>query len=214
MVSPATLRDRLPTILNWRPTMQPHHAESNRSRQAARARSERGSAHPEVAPAPQQPCDKDRGSVVVVGYNATPRARAAFEFAVRRAGAGGTVVAVYAVAVSRRNVGHPYYVRFLERERLEGRDILDDLSPSEGPVVETELLDGHPAEVLARVARNRDADEIVVGSRGLGRTLAMFGNAVARQLVAMADRPVLVVPAPAPPSAVGSRARTDAASAR
>jgi nucleotide-binding universal stress UspA family protein len=136
--------------------------------------------------------------VILVGYNASPRARAAFDFAVRRAAAVGTVVAVYAVAISQRNFGHHYYSRFLERARLEGREVLDDLPPTTGPTVETELRDGSPAEVLARVAHERYARAIVVGSRKLGRTLALFGNTVWRQLVAMADTPVVVVPAPVP----------------
>jgi nucleotide-binding universal stress UspA family protein len=75
---------------------------------------------------------------------------------------------------------------------------LTSLPPTTGPTVETELRDGSPAEVLARVAHERYARAIVVGSRKLGRTLALFGNTVWRQLVAMADTPVVVVPAPVP----------------
>ena len=38
----------------------------------------------------------------------------------------------------------------------------------EGPAIETELVDGKPAEALIREARLRGAREIVVGARGVG----------------------------------------------
>jgi nucleotide-binding universal stress UspA family protein len=61
---------------------------------------------------------------------------------------------------------------------------------------ETELIGGPPAEAIANVARVRDADEIVVGARGLGRVRALLGS-VSHELLHIADRPVLVIPAAA-----------------
>jgi nucleotide-binding universal stress UspA family protein len=40
----------------------------------------------------------------------------------------------------------------------------------------------------------RDADEIVVGARGLGRVRALLGS-VSHELLHIADRPVVVIPA-------------------
>jgi nucleotide-binding universal stress UspA family protein len=117
----------------------------------------------------QRPVGGD-GRVIVVGYDATPQARAALAFAARRAGRQGTVVAVHAVAPAHGYLGQPYYNRAVERAQLRGRAILDDLPATGGSAVETALLEGRPAEVLARVARVRDAREIVVGSRRLGRS--------------------------------------------
>jgi hypothetical protein len=58
--------------------------------------------------------------------------------------------------------------------------------------VEPELIEGDPAETLLRVARIRGAQEIVVGSRGLGRFRALLGS-VSHAVLQQADRPVLIV---------------------
>ena len=137
------------------------------------------------------------GPVIVVGYDATPEARAALAFAVRRARPYGTVVAVHAIAAARGYLGSPYYDRCVERAQLDGRTVLDPV-PAAG--VETALLEGRPAEVLARIAEQRDASEIVVGSRRHGRARALFGSRVVRKLVAGAGRPVVVVPVRRHPS--------------
>ena len=54
------------------------------------------------------------------------------------------------------------------------------------------MLEGPPAEVLIRAATVREADEIVVGSRGLGRIRGALGS-VSQELLREAARPVLVV---------------------
>ena len=91
--------------------------------------------------------------MIVVGYDATPQARA---FAARRAGRQGTVVAVHAVASAHGCLGQPYYNRAVERAQLKGRAILDDLPATGGSAVETTLLEGRPADgARARRARAR-----------------------------------------------------------
>jgi nucleotide-binding universal stress UspA family protein len=130
--------------------------------------------------------------VIVVGYDATPEARAALAYAVRRARPYGSVVAVHAVTPARGFLGAPYYNRAVERAHLDGRAVLD-AAPAAG--VETALLEGRPAEVLARIAEHRDASAIVVGSPKPGRARTLIGSRIVRKLVASAGRPVVVVPA-------------------
>ena len=65
-----------------------------------------------------------------------------------------------------------------------------------GPEYEPELIGGPPAEAIAAVARARHADEIVVGARGIGRLRALLGS-VSHELLHIADRPVVVIPAAA-----------------
>jgi nucleotide-binding universal stress UspA family protein len=53
---------------------------------------------------------------------------------------------------------------------------------------------GLPAERLADLADDEDAELIVVGSRGRGRFKASFLGSVSNSLVGVARCPVLVVP--------------------
>jgi nucleotide-binding universal stress UspA family protein len=59
--------------------------------------------------------------------------------------------------------------------------------------VRYKAVDGRVEDVLADLARERNADLIVVGSHGLGRVRAMIGSAVLG-LLGEAPCPVLVVP--------------------
>ena len=54
-------------------------------------------------------------------------------------------------------------------------------------------LRGEEAKVLIDVAREEDADIIVVGPRGLGRLAGLLVGSVTDRLVQLSDRPVLVV---------------------
>jgi hypothetical protein len=78
-----------------------------------------------------------------VGYDATPAARAALAFAIRRARPYGSVIAVHAVAPAPGYLGSPSYDRAVERAQLDGRTVL---APMAASGVETALLEGRPAE--------------------------------------------------------------------
>lgn len=54
-------------------------------------------------------------------------------------------------------------------------------------------LHGEEATAIMDVAREEDADIIVVGPRGLGRIAGLLVGSVTDRLVQLADRPVLVV---------------------
>jgi len=62
-----------------------------------------------------------------------------------------------------------------------------------GPRVSTEVGSGDPAEAIIDLARNRNADLIVIGSRGHGRLAGLLLGSVAQKVVAHALCPVLVV---------------------
>jgi nucleotide-binding universal stress UspA family protein len=83
---------------------------------------------------------------------------------------------------------------------LEGNDELLDVD------YETELLGGAAAEAIANVAGAHDADEIIIGARGLGRVRTLLGS-VSQELLHRVDRPVTVIPEAATP-AVTPRARS------
>lgn len=138
-----------------------------------------------------------RHRCVVVGYDGSEAARAAVRYGARRAGPGGLLVPVYAFGPPPDWLGHPSYQQVLDSHRSRGQELLDSLSAEAidlgGAEVEPELIAGHPAEALAKVAETRDADEIVVGSRGHGRVRATLGS-VSHELLHLADRPVVVIP--------------------
>jgi nucleotide-binding universal stress UspA family protein len=62
-----------------------------------------------------------------------------------------------------------------------------------GITTKTELLIGYPPKQILRLARDIDADLIVVGSRGLGPIKSAILGSTSREVLSRADRPVLVV---------------------
>jgi nucleotide-binding universal stress UspA family protein len=109
----------------------------------------------------------------IVGYDGSPTARAALEYARAR----GPVTAVCA-----------------SESALRGREVHEQLGREAGDgSVEFDLLGGPPAKALTLAARARDADAIVVGSRGLGPVRGALGS-VSEALLHEADVPLVVVP--------------------
>lgn len=153
-----------------------------------------------------------RSQTIVVGYDGSSAARAAVFLAARRAGDHGHVFVVYAYPMPPGYLGAPYSDRRLGDARRRGATALQELlheHRSELPAADyvEELLGGPPAEAINNVARARDAQAIVIGYSGAGRLRAVLGR-VSHRLLRIADRPVLIVPAPAPSSGQvqGSRA--------
>ncbi|HEY7942667.1 MAG TPA: universal stress protein [Candidatus Limnocylindrales bacterium] len=58
--------------------------------------------------------------------------------------------------------------------------------------VETAILDGRPAQVIADEARRWEADVIVMGSRGHGALSSMVLGSVSAEVIDLSDRPVLI----------------------
>jgi nucleotide-binding universal stress UspA family protein len=77
-----------------------------------------------------------------------------------------------------------------QRQRAAADEIPDDLS------LTTQLLDGDPARELLRVARELDADVIVMGSRGRGRVTAAVLGSVSNHVMHEAAVPVIVIHRP------------------
>jgi nucleotide-binding universal stress UspA family protein len=98
-------------------------------------------------------------------------------------------------------LGQPFYQRRLTQEAAEGRAaIATAMSAAEMRDVESdwEILQGDPAVEIIALAAERNADLIVVGSRGLGALSATLLGSVSRAVVHDADRPVLVARARTP----------------
>lgn len=161
------------------------------------ARSQHGRARRDRPRPARQRADGEhrRAAVIIVGYDGTPQARAALAFAAGRADLHGKIVVVHVVAPAHGYLGQPHYDRAVTRAQRDGLAVLDDL-PTRASAVDTVLLEGKPAAVLARVAHVRNASQIVIGSRRRGPLLGWLGGSLSRRLIALADRPVVLVPAP------------------
>ncbi|RMF22844.1 MAG: universal stress protein [Cyanobacteria bacterium J083] len=55
------------------------------------------------------------------------------------------------------------------------------------------LRQGEPKDTVLKVAKEIDADLIIMGSRGLGRLEAILGNSVSQYVFQLTDRPMLLV---------------------
>lgn len=131
---------------------------------------------------------------IVVGYDGSLTARAALEHAAQRTGDGGRLFVVYAYAPPGGMLGGAAYDRVVEDHQAHGFEVLAGLPDLPGVHVETELIGDHAAAAIARVAEVRQADEIVVGSRGFSPLRSALGS-TSHELLHRADRPVTVIPA-------------------
>lgn len=135
---------------------------------------------------------------IVVGFDGSAASRRALEEAALRAGPGGRLFVVHGFRAPGEQYGRPNAGLKLASEheaaraaRAGAEAVLSALPAA--PDWEFELLAGPPADAIVRVAAVRDADHIVVGSRGVGRARGLFGS-VAHDVLHLADRPVVVIP--------------------
>jgi nucleotide-binding universal stress UspA family protein len=126
----------------------------------------------------------------VVGYDGSDAARAALGYADGRAFVDDEVLVVYGYGPPADWVGTPNLRGILESRRDLGHAVLAELT-RDGRAVE--LVAEPPADAIAGAARRHDASEIVVGARGYGRLRGPLGS-VSRELLHLADRPVVIVP--------------------
>jgi len=133
---------------------------------------------------------------IVIAYDGSDGGREALEQGLELArNTRSVATVVYVRHAPLPIVGDPFYVRALSKELCRGREALVDArlyAAAYGLVPETELLEGDPAEQILDLARLRDAELIVVGSRGRGAIAEALLGSVSHTIVHGADRPVLV----------------------
>jgi len=141
---------------------------------------------------------EDSGSIdrILIATDGSPGSLVAAEEGVRLAKILGSEVTFVAVADAPLPIlGDPYYQRAVTENLGHMRTALAKATPyaeERRVTYETELLEGSPAEAVLGLARSRDADLIVVGSRGLGTIKSALLGSVSSTIVHHADRPVLV----------------------
>lgn len=134
---------------------------------------------------------------IVVGYDGSDPAKTALQFAADRAGPDGEVVIAHALVVATPPAewwDARVYAGIVESANAAAERMLaaarDDFSGAGH--VRTQLATGAAPYALEEIAAGCDADEIVVGARGLGRVSAILGS-VSHALLHAAKRPVIVV---------------------
>jgi len=82
----------------------------------------------------------------------------------------------------------------IREQRAAAQSILDEVKADLRDVqVETEVGDGVPTEVLAKLASQPEVDMVVIGHHGRGRLSRMLIGSVTTGLVQISPKPVLVV---------------------
>jgi nucleotide-binding universal stress UspA family protein len=135
---------------------------------------------------------------IVVGYDGSPASRAALARAAERAGDDGQLYVVHAYSLPNDWLGVPNYQHLLDGALDRAQATVDRIESEsaadlQGVSWETEVIGASPARAIADTARTRNADEIIVGTRGYGRARALLGS-VAHELIHLADCPVTVIP--------------------
>jgi nucleotide-binding universal stress UspA family protein len=134
---------------------------------------------------------------IVLATDGSSHAREALkharELAVRD---NATVIVVYAFEGVPGYLGEPMKGEIAARHVSVGRDIADRAAQElreAGVDVETEVLGGPPAEAILRVAESRNADLIVMGTRGYGALTSLLLGSVSHRVLAHTRVPVMVV---------------------
>jgi nucleotide-binding universal stress UspA family protein len=134
---------------------------------------------------------------IVVAYDGSQGSQKALHWAIALASKLNSDVVVVAVVKSPEfspsmdeveefyTDGEKYYRPLLEQAVEQG--------VTEGVTLRTEILHGHPAESIVRYAYDRQADLIVMGTRGMGGFKSLIIGSVAQKVVTYSKVPVVVM---------------------
>jgi nucleotide-binding universal stress UspA family protein len=93
-------------------------------------------------------------------------------------------------------LGYEDYEKFFSKRKASGQAILDNARQKLGPTkldVREELEEGPEAESILKIAKNCQAELIVMGTRGLGTLKGMLIGSVSRKVIHLASGAVMVV---------------------
>ena len=144
---------------------------------------------------------RNRARRIVVGVDGSPESLAALAWAVEEAGrADGEIDAVlaYDSGLAWIDVGSEYQAPILEQSATEAKATLHHaleglgIEASSSVPVRPLAVEGSPARVLVELAR--DADLLVVGSRGRGGFAGVMLGSISQRCAGHSPCPVVVVP--------------------
>jgi len=108
---------------------------------------------------------------------------------------GATLRIVYAYDPVPDYLGQPYLQETISKRTEQADKIMQQAVRLVGEVLDlhTEILEGSPAEAIVEVANVRQADLIVMGTRGLSRLGKLLLGSQSQKVVSLVDCPVLLV---------------------
>jgi len=137
---------------------------------------------------------------ILVGYDGSENAKRALARAVAlSSGQGATLSVVVAVSTALTVYGPtaPYYPPgYPEQIMEEGRKLLEaamSIAKAAGRGVSGSVEDGHPSEIILRLAESESADLIVLGRRGISGIERFLLGGVSSSVVNHSKCDVLVV---------------------
>jgi len=131
---------------------------------------------------------------LLVAYDGSKAARAAFDFGADLAAKYGAELHVIAVARPPEFGNDEETEAVIEQSREHCDRLLEELKTALGPKTATfAVAVGHPADQIVRYAERHSIDHIVVGHRGRALFDRLLVGSVARQVVAHARCGVTVL---------------------
>jgi nucleotide-binding universal stress UspA family protein len=137
---------------------------------------------------------------IVIATDGSPNAWAAVEEGIELASEVGAEVTFVTVRHDVPILGEPLYQRHLTDQLARARETLDRAEAEaerHGVRCDGEIIEGDPATCIVDAARYRDADLLVVGSRGHGVLASALFGSVSRAVMTHSPVPVMIVREPA-----------------
>jgi nucleotide-binding universal stress UspA family protein len=133
---------------------------------------------------------------IVVGYDGSDGARTALDAALDEAGhAGDRVVIAFGYDIQKLGGEVKDYAKAVQERAEEAVSHGVHQAEGKGAEVESVVIESHPAQALADLAKERKARMIVVGSRGESPLKGALLGSTPHKLLHISEVPVLVVPA-------------------
>jgi nucleotide-binding universal stress UspA family protein len=135
-------------------------------------------------------------SDIIVGYDGSDCARAALDTALEASTLlGDRVVIAFGYHVQKLGGEVLDYAKALQERAQEVIDHGAHQAEAKGAEVESVIIEKHPAEALAELAKERSARMIVVGTHGESPLKGAIVGSTPHKLLQVSEVPVLVVPA-------------------
>jgi nucleotide-binding universal stress UspA family protein len=133
---------------------------------------------------------------IVVAVDGSEHSDRALQYAKMLAECFGSVLRlVHAFPQTSDLLGYEEYEKLVSRRELAGQAVLDEARQKLGPTnidVHEELLEGPPAEAILAVAETRQADLIVMGTRGLSTIPGLLLGSVSHKVIRHSACPVML----------------------